>query len=328
VHGSPTVSVILPTFNERAALTALHPRLVAALRPYEAEIVVVDDRSPDGTGSFVQSLAPAGLYRLVERPSRAGLASAVVEGIRTARGEVIVVMDADGSHPPESLPDLIEPIRSGLAEFVLASRRVPGGRAPGLSRLRRLVSTGASFLARPFTPVRDPMSGFFAIHRSIVDRVPLRPAGFKIALEILVKCSPRRVLERPFSFEPRVAGTSKLGSRQVLNYLRHLARLTAWRMRAGPRAALVALPLSSTTVLFPLRSRAADRVQDDGEAGEHEAGRAGLADPQVLAHQVEGDPGYARGDGAGEDSGAEISEGAFAAGTPGLQGIVAYEAAQ
>jgi dolichol-phosphate mannosyltransferase len=230
------VTLILPTYNEREAVRLLHPRLQAALRPYDAEIVVVDDASPDGTGALVQSLVGERPYRLVERAGRLGLASAVLEGFERATGAVIVVMDADGSHPPEILPQLIEPVKAGRAEFAIASRKLPGGSAPGLSAGRRIISFIGGGLAWPLAPVSDPMSGFFAFHRSILGRAPLEPVGFKIALEVLVKDHPHPVAEVPFCFESRVAGTSKLDRAEIGGFLRHLGRLYAWRIGLSFRA--------------------------------------------------------------------------------------------
>jgi dolichol-phosphate mannosyltransferase len=105
-----------------------------------------------------------------------------------------------------------------------------------MRRYRRAISRGASLLARPLAPVKDPMSGFFCVRREILSRATLRPLGFKIGLEILVKCRPRPVLEVPFVFQDRVYGVSKLGSTVMGSYLRHVARLYAWRIAGGGRA--------------------------------------------------------------------------------------------
>lgn len=234
---TPSVSIVLPTFNERETLRRLSPRLVAAVAGRDAEIVVVDDTSPDGTGDLVRSLAAAGPYRLVERPSRSGLASAVLDGFRAARGDHIVVMDADGSHPPETIGALLAPLERGEAEFVLASRRAPGGESPGLSGARRAISFGARCLAWPLTRVSDPMSGFFAFDRRILVRGTLRPVGYKIALEILVRCRPSPVKEVGFVFSERLAGESKLNGSEVGAYVHHLGRLYASRLGVGDRRA-------------------------------------------------------------------------------------------
>jgi dolichol-phosphate mannosyltransferase len=229
------LSVVLPTYNERDALPQLHDRLLRAVGLYSAEVIVVDDNSPDGTADVVRQLSHEGPYRLISRGGRRGLASAVLAGFSEARGDVLLVMDADGSHPPEVIPDLVDPIRSGESEFALASRRISGGAESGLEGFRRLVSWGASILARPLVHVSDPMSGFFALDRKILARSRLSPIGFKIALEILVKCSPDPVAEVPFSFAPRLAGESKLGRSQMMEYLRHLGGLYTWELSSLAR---------------------------------------------------------------------------------------------
>jgi dolichol-phosphate mannosyltransferase len=235
VVGPLQVTVILPTLNERAALGLIHDPLVGALAPYRAEVIVVDDSSTDGTIPLVEGWTGEGLFRLKVRTGRRGLASAVLDGMALGRGEAIVVMDADGSHEPRSIPDVVDPVLQGRAEFVLGSRNVPGGSAPGMPWERRLISAGAAFLARPLTPVRDPMSGFFAVARPVLARAPLAPVGYKIGLEVLVKCAPDPVLEVPIHFSPRVAGESKLGGVQIGGYVRHLGRLYGWRLVGARR---------------------------------------------------------------------------------------------
>jgi dolichol-phosphate mannosyltransferase len=242
VPSPPTVSVVLPTLNERDALERLAPLLRAALAPFSAEVIVVDDGSTDGTEALVRGWQAEGGYRLLERGAKKGLASAVADGLRLAAGEVVVVMDADGSHAPESVPELLRPVLDGRAELALGSRAVPGGSAPGLTLGRRLLSWGAALLARPLTTVRDPMSGFFAVRRSVVARAPLSPIGYKIGLEILVRCRPRPLVEVPIRFAPRWAGESKLGGVQIVGYLRHLARLYAWVIVGGRTRVVRATP--------------------------------------------------------------------------------------
>jgi dolichol-phosphate mannosyltransferase len=231
------VSLVLPTYNERDCIDRLHDRIDAALASYPHEVIVVDDNSPDGTAEVVRRLSAAGPHRLISRPRRMGLSSAVLDGCRAATGDIIAVMDADGSHPPERLRDLIEPVRAGHAEFALGSRRVRGGADEGLTALRWLISWAGTLAARPLTDVHDPMSGFFAVRRDVIGRAPLAPTGFKIALEILVKCRPAPVVEVPFDFGPRLAGESKLGAAVVVAYAEHLTRLYRWRLslnRASP----------------------------------------------------------------------------------------------
>jgi dolichol-phosphate mannosyltransferase len=232
----PRVSVILPTYNEREAFELLYPTLAPIVLQLGGEIVIVDDGSPDGTSAYARSLTGPPTCAVVDRPGERGLASAVLAGIDRARGDVLVVMDADGSHPPETLPALVSAVTEGGAEMALGSRWVAGGKAPGLTLGRRAVSSVALSLARPLTRARDPMSGFFAVRRSILGRAPLAPLGYKIALEIIVKCRPNPFVEIPFTFRPRLAGESKLDRLVIAHYLRHVTRLYAFELTPRRRA--------------------------------------------------------------------------------------------
>ena len=236
VSGSPKISVVLPTFNEREALRILGPRLSRSLAEFDSEVIVVDDASPDGTANVVEELGRMGPFRLISRPSRRGLASAVLDGFAQARGDVVAVMDADGSHPPERLPDVLRPVLSGEVEFAIVSRGVKGGDYGDLEPSRRIVSAIASWLVRPLTTVHDPMSGFFAFDRKILDRASLAPTGFKIGLEIMVRCRPVGIREVPYHFAPRLAGASKLGPEEIGGFLIHLARLYATSLGPSRRA--------------------------------------------------------------------------------------------
>lgn len=336
----PRVTVILPTYNERASLEALHPRLKAALAPFDAEVLVVDDGSPDGTGEYVRSLERDGGYRLLSRPGRAGLATAVRDGFDHARGDIIVVMDADGSHPPETIPDLVRPVAQGEAELALATRHRPGATVSGLPAYRQVLSAGASLLALPLTGVSDPMSGFFAIHRAVTGRARLAPSGFKICLEILVKCRPRPVVEVPYHFGSRIAGSSKLGSGQIFNYLRHLRRLYAWQLGFGepalPAVTRIRVPVIAVGALLlaqpigwgsSLGDPGPQPDQNGAEADRAERGGAGLADDRVLAHEVEAEPGHGGPQGERDETGRQQPEGAFPTAAPGADRVVTYDAA-
>jgi dolichol-phosphate mannosyltransferase len=152
--------------------------------------------------------------------------------MRAAQGDVLVVMDADLSHPPEKIPDLVAAIRSGAADFAIGSRYIAGG---GLGAewgfFRWLNSRCATLLARPLTSVRDPLAGFFAMSRAtFAAGAPFDPIGFKIGLELIVKCGCRRIEETPITFEARHAGHSKMTFREQLNYLRHLRRLYYYKL--------------------------------------------------------------------------------------------------
>ncbi|MHA1632876.1 MAG: polyprenol monophosphomannose synthase [Candidatus Freyarchaeota archaeon] len=223
------ISVVVPTYNERDNLGELVSRLRRALSGFPYELIVVDDGSPDGTGELAEELAEKyGNIRVIHRSGKLGLASAVVDGIRAARGDVVAVMDADLQHPPEVLPHMLREIEGG-ADLVVASRYVEGGRVEGWSKWRRLVSKTATLLARMLVPkagrVKDPLSGFFAFKRSILDGLELNPEGFKILLEIIAKARFQKLVETPYTFQARKRGESKLKTSEYINYLKHLTKL-------------------------------------------------------------------------------------------------------
>jgi len=230
------ISVVLPTFNESDNLAPLLKELSDALRGrYEYEVVVVDDNSPDLTWRTAASLICMYRSRLivVRRFGRRGLSSAVIDGVGFTRGEYIVVMDADLQHPPSTIPRMVEAAKKGY-ELVVASRYAPGGGVEGWSRLRLLISKGATLIARLMLlearGISDPMSGFFLVNRNMLRRCRgLNPMGFKILLELLVKCSPSRVAEVPYTFRRRLRGRSKLGLRTMIDYVLHVLKLSEWR---------------------------------------------------------------------------------------------------
>jgi dolichol-phosphate mannosyltransferase len=228
------VSVIVPTYREAENLPVLVEAISRALAGHARgfEIIVVDDNSGDGTEEACARLAWGHPLRLLVRRQERGLASAVVHGMNAARGTFLVVMDADLSHPPEALPALLAPLRAGRADFVIGSRYAPGGSTEeGWGLYRWLNSKVATLLAWPLARVRDPMAGFFALPRSLFrSAAALDPIGYKIGLELLVKCRCRNVVEAPIHFRNRLHGQSKLSLREQVNYLRHLGRLYRFRL--------------------------------------------------------------------------------------------------
>jgi len=224
--------IIIPTYREAENLPELTRRICDAVNgaSIRTEIVVVDDDSRDGTDNVCKELADRYPLRLITRFSERGLASAVIHGIRETRSEHVLVMDADLSHPPEDIPRFLQKLREG-ADFVVGSRYVEGGSTDATwSALRWLNSRIATLLARGLTSIKDPMAGFFAYPRRILETAPpLQPLGYKIGLEILVKGNCRRVIEIPIAFSDRIKGESKLTLRQQFYYLRHLGRLYQFR---------------------------------------------------------------------------------------------------
>ncbi len=229
-------SIVTPTYREVESLPHLIPAVHEAMLEtgLTYELIVVDDNSQDGTESLIDDLAGQYPLRLVVRRQERGLSSAVLAGFDQAGGQALVCMDADLSHPPARLPDLITPIIEGQADFVVGSRYVPGATTDadwGIARW--LNSKVATLCARPLTDIRDPMSGFFALPREAFQQADaVEPIGYKIGLELLVKTGAKRVREVPIHFADRRYGASKLGLREQINYLRHVGRLLRYRMRA------------------------------------------------------------------------------------------------
>jgi dolichol-phosphate mannosyltransferase len=223
------VSIIVPTYQEALNLPHLVPRISAAMRKAGLgfEIVIVDDDSRDGSEQCVKTLEYYHPVRMIIRKQARGLSSAVVHGFRQARGEFLVCMDADLSHPPERIPALIEALLNPDIDFVIGSRYAEGGStAEDWSLGRRLNSWVATQLARPLTRAKDPMSGFFALRRKTFEEsAPLSPVGYKIGLEMMVKCRCRNISEVAIHFVDRRYGKTKLNLREQLNYLRHVKRL-------------------------------------------------------------------------------------------------------
>ena len=180
---APSVSIIIPTCNEVENIVPLVSQIIAAAVPLH-EIVFVDADSTDGTLDIIRSLAASHPIRVIEEDRGApGLAAAIIAGATAARGELLVVMDADLSHPPERINDLLAPLRTNAAELVIGSRYVPGGSTPGWPVWRRVLSRVGSGLAYPLTGVHDSMCGFsrlrvpacsISLRRRLGSRLPLK----------------------------------------------------------------------------------------------------------------------------------------------------------
>lgn len=239
----PDVTIVVPTYCERDNIEQLSDRIaaVAGETGLKVEVLLMDDMSSDGSVELVAQLDRPWLT-LVQREGPRGLSPAVLEGIERARAPRIVVMDADLSHPPEAIPDMLAQLDDG-AEFVIGSRYVPGGTtAEDWGFFRHLNSKAATLLSRPFTKARDPMAGFFALKREVLERAdPFDPIGFKIGLELMVKCSCTDIREVPIHFAQRNAGESKLGLGEQWKYLLHLRRLAQYRWAIRTSAVQFAL---------------------------------------------------------------------------------------
>jgi len=233
-HASTFVSLIVPTYNESMNIQELICRAHRALQAVttQFEIVVVDDRSVDGTAELVLASAQElPNVRLIRRTGARDLSASVMEGWAAARGEVLAVIDADLQHPPEKLTALLDALLRSNADVAVASRHVKGGGVTEWKLHRRAVSWCATVMASFLIPgvlrmVRDPMSGFFALRRRILASAGLHATGYKILLEVLARAPYESLVEIPYVFEERQRGESKLGTRQVWQYLRHVLRLS------------------------------------------------------------------------------------------------------
>jgi dolichol-phosphate mannosyltransferase len=201
------ISLVIPTLNEVDNIGPLLTR-IAQCRPAPDQIIFVDDQSTDGTRERLRSEP----VKLIERdhPSL-GLAGAVLAGARVATGEWLVVMDADLSHPPEKIGDLLQPLLDGRADMVIGSRYVKGASTPGWPLWRKVMSRIAAGLAYPLTGVHDSLSGFFAMPTALLLETAPDATGFKIAFEVMVQGGRNlRVLELPIVFCNRTRGISKM----------------------------------------------------------------------------------------------------------------------
>ena len=226
---SPLLSVIVPTRNEAANVVPLTRRVTAVLEDAEWELIFVDD-SDDATPDVIAALGDRRV-RVLHRSAgqrRGGLSGAVCEGFSAARGDALAVMDGDLQHDPAMLVHLWRALDD--VDVVIASRYAAGDGTGGLDGLGRvLVSrvtrTAARLLLRRARPVRDPLAGFFACRRRVVHDAPLRPVGFKILLEVLVRGSWETVRELPYEMSERQAGASNASLREGIRFGTHLLRL-------------------------------------------------------------------------------------------------------
>ena len=228
----PAVSVVVPTYCEAANIPLLVERVDKVRQDHdlELELILVDDNSPDDTPAVCRRLDKPWLRLLVRKQYR-GLATAVLHGFKHASHDYFIVMDADLSHPPECIPDLLRAIQKPDVDFVLGSRYAAGGSTDDSWGAGRWINSKiATLLSRPFTQAKDPMSGLFAVERRTFDRADyLNPVGYKIGLELLVKCHCQNVCEIPIHFTDRTKGASKLNFQEQLNYLRHIKRLSDYK---------------------------------------------------------------------------------------------------
>ncbi len=248
----PDLTVVVPTYREAENIPELVSRIGALRveRSIDIELILVDDNSSDGTPEVVRKLN-ADWVRLIVRTHERGLATAVLHGLRAASSNYLVSMDADLSHPPEVLHSMLVKLYDMDVDFVIGSRYVVGGSTDDTWGIFRWMNSKvATLLARPFTNARDPMAGFFGLRRETFEAAPyLNPIGYKIALELIVKCACQSVHEVPIHFADRKKGASKLNFTEQINYLRHIKRLSDYKYGGFSQFAQFALVGAAGTLV-------------------------------------------------------------------------------
>lgn len=231
---NPKVSIIIPTYNESNNIIEILKQIKNSIpKNIISETIVVDDNSPDGTGRIVEEYIKNfkkitnHTIDIIHRTAKTGLSSAIFNGIQEAKGETIIVMDADHSHPPQIIPKMIESLKKSHCDIVIASRYVKGGQIKDWTISRKMISKIATKIAKLFLNIepKDPMSGFFAFKKNILKNSKFDLLGYKILLEMLVKTKNVKIMEIPYTFTDRKIGQSKLDSQIILDYIKSIWKL-------------------------------------------------------------------------------------------------------
>ncbi len=226
---SAIISIVVPTYNEKENPRRVYEALSAAFNSHDFELIFVDDSKDKESIAILNGIQEEfEEVRVLHRENEKGLGTAVVRGFEMAQGDMIAVMDADLQHPPELLVEMVEQMKLGY-DIVIPSRFVPGGDDGGLSPFRKFVSWTArvmgQFALKRVRAVSDPTSGFFLVKRKVIEGIELRPIGWKILIEVLVRGNYATVIEVPYAFQPRIAGSSNMSMKEQWNYIKHLVRL-------------------------------------------------------------------------------------------------------
>lgn len=232
------IIVVLPTYNEAENIVRLVPQLLAL--PCELKVLIVDDASPDGTGQLAEQLAAEqpGRVEVIHRSGKLGLGTAYLTGFRRAfeRGaHWILTMDADFSHQPRYIPEMIA--RSTTGDLVIGSRYVRGGGAVDSPFLRRLLSRTANLIAHAALGLkaRDMTAGFRLYRREALESLPLDrifSSGYSFLIELLYLIEQRgwRVVEVPILFYDRQLGQSKISQAEIFKAMNTILRLSYRRL--------------------------------------------------------------------------------------------------
>lgn len=232
------ISLITPTYNERENLPLLAAEIFAIIGQQpeiDLELIVVDDNSPDGTGEVAESLKARYPVEVVHRAGKLGLGSAVMAGFARSTRSHLGVMDADLSHDPAILPELINSLRT--CDIAMGSRFGATSQVEQWAWHRKLISQVGVGAARLLTGVEDPLSGYFCVRRPVIQDLVLTSSGYKILLEILVKGRYQRHCSVPFVFRNRQFSSSKLDLREYLLFAKQILYFSGYKLVRRQRSA-------------------------------------------------------------------------------------------
>lgn len=231
-------SVLLPTYNERENLPIIFYLLDKTFNEHKLDyqVVIVEDNSPDGTLQVAEALQksyPQGRIKIIKRKGKLGLGSAYLDGLKHADGQRIIIMDADLSHHPKYIPQMIQKMEQGHVQIVSGTRYIPGqGGVCGWDLKRKITSRGANFLAHFFLNPQNvsDLTGSFRLYdrnalEQILPRVQCTGYAFQMEIVVLAKKQGYRIAEVPIVFVDRMYGESKLGAREIILYLKGLIHL-------------------------------------------------------------------------------------------------------
>lgn len=233
--GTPRISIVIPTYNERDNIQQTLSDVTAILVGKDYEIIVVDDDSPDGTWELVERLSTTmRSVRLVHRTAvEHDLVRSIMECLCAARGAILGTMDADGSHQSQAIPALLKAIENGC-DLAVGSRYVAGGSIVAWPAHRLLLSKAATKAVRLLLQIelRDPLSGFYFVRREIYERAAetATARGFKLLLELCVRGQPRCLAEIPIMFHNRARGVSKMSATVIFHSFVAMMRLMAFNL--------------------------------------------------------------------------------------------------
>lgn len=218
------LSIVIPTYNEKTNLKKLINQMRENLKYFlNYEIIIIDDNSPDGTGILADTLSyQFEGVKVIHRPIKMGLASALFEGVNHSKGKFILISDADLQHSPNLIRKFLEEKNNG-ADIIVASRYIKDSQIAGWSVIRQIISKTAITIAHillPKTrPIKDPISGYFLFKKNIISTELLTGLSWKILLEIIVHNQGKEIVEIPFQFKERIDGKSKIRIIDFFEYL-------------------------------------------------------------------------------------------------------------